>query len=107
MISHGFLPPAVLPLLRRIHGHLEEVYLLSSSHDLWASAADMHQRYRRVSRPLCPSAAEAGGVALKLNIQTIYGISEVKGESQGAHGLWAPPQTSRLAKTYKAMVEFP
>ena len=33
---------------------------------LWASAADMHQRYRRVSRALCPSAAEAGGVALKL-----------------------------------------
>ena len=34
--------------------------------DLWASAADMHQRYRRVSPALCPSAAEAGGVALKL-----------------------------------------
>ena len=35
---------------------------------LWASAADMHQRYRRVSRALCPSVAEAGGVALKLHM---------------------------------------
>ena len=31
-------------------------------------AADMHQRYRRVYRALCPSAAEAGGVALKLRV---------------------------------------
>ena len=70
-LSRGLLPPAVLALLWRLQGNLEEVYLLSSSHDLWASAADMHQRYRRVSRAPCPSAAEAGGVALKLGARPV------------------------------------
>ena len=56
----------MLALLWRIEGNLEEVYLLSSSHELWTSAADMHRRYRRLNRALCPSAAEPRGIALKL-----------------------------------------